>query len=107
MPDITFIDAQGQVHGFEAADGLSVMAVGTGYGVPGIVGECGGSMVCATCHVVVDEAWIDRLPPPSPDELAMLDNTAVPRARGSRLACQITLTPDLQGLLLQVPDRQY
>jgi 2Fe-2S ferredoxin len=107
MPDITLVTADGQVHAFEAPDGVALMAAATGAGVPGIVAECGGQLRCATCHVIVDAAWIERLPRPSADEQAMLELTAVPREAGSRLSCQIRLTPDLQGLVVQVPERQY
>ena len=107
MPDITLIEANGTAHCFEAPDGVSVMQAATGYGVPGIVAECGGSAMCATCHVMVDEAWIAKLPAPLANELEMLECTAVPCTAGSRLSCQIKLTPELQGLLLRLPDRQY
>lgn len=107
MPDITLITADGQTHAFEAPDGVSLMAAATGAGVPGVVAECGGQLRCATCHVVVDAAWIDRLPAPSADEHAMLALTAMPREAGSRLSCQVVLGPALQGLVVQVPERQY
>ena len=107
MPDITFLLADGSEHGLEAPEGVTVMAAATGAGVPGIVAECGGSAMCATCHVVVDEAWLDKLPAPLANELEMLECTAVPRSTGSRLSCQIKLTPALQGLVLHLPDRQY
>lgn len=107
MPDITLIEANGQEHSFEAPDGVSVMQAATGFGVPGIVAECGGSAMCATCHVVVDEAWIHRLPAPLANELELLACTAVPSTAGSRLSCQILLTPALQGLVLRLPERQY
>ncbi len=107
MPDITLIEADGTVHSFEAPDGVSVMQAATGFGVPGIIAECGGSAMCATCHVMVDPAWTDRLPAALPREQAMLECTAVPRTPGSRLSCQIQLTPALQGLLLRLPERQY
>ncbi len=107
MPDITLIEANGTVHSFEAPDGVSVMQAATGHGVPGIVAECGGSVRCATCHVVVADAWISQLPAPLANELEMLDCTAVPRSAGSRLSCQIQLSPALQGLVLHLPERQY
>ncbi len=106
MPDITLIEANGTVHGFEAPDGVSVMQAATGFGVPGLVAECGGSAMCATCHVIVDDAWINRLPAPLANELELLDCTAVERSSGSRLSCQIQLTPALQGLVLHLPERQ-
>jgi 2Fe-2S ferredoxin len=107
MPDITFVQPDGSAHGFEAPEGVSLMQVATGVGVDGIVGECGGTLRCATCHVYVDEAWRDRLPPPSADELAMLAFTASERQPGSRLSCQIRITGELQGLAVQVPEHQY
>lgn len=106
MPDITLIAADGTEHGFEAAYGISLMQAATGHGVPGILADCGGLPSCGTCHVFVDPAWADRLPPPAADELAVLEITAVPRRANSRLACQIRLTPALQGLLLRLPDYQ-
>jgi ferredoxin, 2Fe-2S len=107
MPDLTFQLADGGDLGFEAADGVSLMAAATGAGVPGIAAECGGQLRCATCHVIVDEAWAARLPPPSADELAMLELTAAVREPTSRLSCQIVLTAAMQGLTVRVPDRQY
>lgn len=107
MPDITFILADGRQHGLDAPEGVSAMAAATGAGVPGIVAECGGSAMCATCHVYVDDAWAARLPTPRPDELALLECTAAPRTPTSRLSCQIRLSADLQGLVLHIPERQY
>ena len=107
MPDITFILADGSELGFEAPESVSLMQAATGYGVPGIVAECGGSAMCATCHVHVDPAWAGRLPTPRPDELAMLECTAAERSATSRLSCQIRLDASLQGLVVRVPDRQY
>ncbi|MBL8352665.1 MAG: 2Fe-2S iron-sulfur cluster binding domain-containing protein [Burkholderiaceae bacterium] len=107
MPDLSFILADGSEHGFEAPEGVSVMQAATGFGIAGIVAECGGSLQCATCHVVVDPAWADKLPAPSADELAMLECTAAERQPTSRLSCQIRLTAAMNGLVLRVPERQY
>lgn len=106
MPDITFILADGSERGFEAPEGVSAMAAATGAGVPGIVAECGGSAMCATCHVYVDPAWAGKLSAPLSNELEMLECTASERLPNSRLSCQIKLTADLQGLVLRVPERQ-
>lgn len=106
MPDITLIDPDGTTHGFEAPDGLSVMQAATGFGVPGILADCGGQAICGTCHVIVADAWIARLPPPGPAEDERLDAVAVGRSAGSRLACQIKLGPALQGLVMSLPERQ-
>jgi ferredoxin, 2Fe-2S len=107
MPDITFILSDGSELGFEAPEGVSLMQAATGYGVPGIVAECGGAAACATCHVYIDANWADRLPAPGPDESSLLECTAAERGPTSRLSCQIRLDAGLQGLVVRVPDRQY
>ena len=106
MPDITLIEHNGTEHGFEAPDGLTVMQAATGFGVPGILADCGGQAVCGTCHVIVAEDWINRLPPPLPAEDALLDSLSVGRRAGSRMACQIQLRADLQGLVMHLPEWQ-
>ncbi len=107
MPDISFIHPDGSEQGLEATEGVSVMQAAMGAGVRGIVAECGGSAVCATCHVYVDPAWVDRLPAAQAAENEMLDCTASERLANSRLSCQIMLTAALQGLVLRVPEWQY
>lgn len=107
MPDIVFLHPDGREEGFEAPAGVSLMQAATGHGVDGIVAECGGGLACATCHVYVDAAWFERLPPPASDELAMLECTAAERRPTSRLSCQIRLDDTLQGLRVAVPERQY
>ncbi len=82
------------------------MRVPPGPGLSGIVAECGGSAMCATCHVYVDEAWQDRLPAPLPNELEMLECTAAERKPCSRLSCQIRIDTALDGLVLHVPETQ-
>ena len=106
MPDITFVHFDGTEQGLEVPEGVSVMAAATGAGVPGIVAECGGSAMCATCHVYVDPAWADKLPPPLANELEMLECTASERLPTSRLSCQIKLTAAMQGLVVRIPERQ-
>jgi len=106
MPDINFILADGSERGLEAPEGVSVMAAATGSGVPGIVAECGGSAMCATCHVYVNPQWLVRLPPPLANELEMLDCTAAERLPNSRLSCQIKLSAELDGIAVRIPDRQ-
>jgi 2Fe-2S ferredoxin len=83
-----------------------VMRSAVDLGVNGIIGECGGAAMCGTCHVLVDEQWLDRLPPMSQNEDELLDCTATPREWGSRLACQLRMTAELDGLALQLPERQ-
>ena len=106
MPAITYIHPDGRRETIEAKPGTSVMQAAVGNGVEGIVGECGGNCMCATCHVYVTPEQLARLAPPSAEEGAMLESTAAERRTNSRLGCQITLTATLDGLVVTVPDRQ-
>jgi 2Fe-2S ferredoxin len=87
--------------------GKSLMQAAQSGGVDGIAADCGGSLTCATCHVMVREPWASQLPPPSADEQAMLEFTAVLRQPNSRLSCQIQLTEALDGLTVDLPESQY
>lgn len=91
----------------EARPGRSLMQAAVDAGVEGIAADCGGSLTCATCHVRVREPFASRLPASSADELAMLEFTAVPRGPGSRLSCQLVLDDSLDGLVADLPERQY
>lgn len=106
MPNITFVHFSGTEQHLDAPEGTSVMQAAMDASVAGIIGECGGSAMCATCHVIVDEAWADKLPPPLQNELEMLDCTATERQPTSRLSCQIKLTAALEGLVVHLPQRQ-
>lgn len=106
MANITFIEASGQETTINLPDGWSLMQGATANGVDGIVGECGGSCACATCHCYVDEARLGDLPPPSEGELDMLENVACERCPNSRLACQIKATAALEGLIVRLPESQ-
>jgi 2Fe-2S ferredoxin len=86
--------------------GDSVMEGAIKNGVDGIVAECGGACMCATCHVYVDETWLNQLTPIAEDENAMLDTTACPRRPNSRLSCQIPVTKELDGLTVRTPETQ-
>jgi 2Fe-2S ferredoxin len=103
MANITYIEASGQSTTVDLADGWSLMQGATANGVDGILGECGGSCACATCHCYVDEARLGDLPPASEGELGMLDNVAAERRPNSRLACQIKANPALEGLVVHLP----
>lgn len=107
MTRMTFISDLGERRDVVVAAGTSVMQAAVGNGVDGIIGECGGSAMCATCHVYVDEAFLDRLPPVNPTEDAMLDSAASERRANSRLGCQIKLTDDLDGLVVTTPAAQF
>lgn len=104
---VHLIDAAGTDHTVEGSSGESLMRAATSAGVDGIAADCGGCMTCATCHVIVYPAWAAKLPPASEEEDYMLDTTAVPREATSRLSCQITLYPPLDGLTARLPERQY
>jgi 2Fe-2S ferredoxin len=106
MSKVTFITPEGERFTIENVDGQRIREIALEHEVPGIVGECGGNCMCATCHVYVAEEDLPRLPPMSAEEDAMLDNTAAERRPNSRLGCQIRMTPELDGLTLYVPDRQ-
>lgn len=103
---ITYIEPDGNPVTLAVTDGWSLMKGATVQGVAGIEAECGGSCACATCHCYVSEAWLSRLPPPGPNELLILENTAAERRPNSRLSCQIQVTPELDGLTVAFPDRQ-
>ncbi|HUX91302.1 MAG TPA: 2Fe-2S iron-sulfur cluster-binding protein [Gallionellaceae bacterium] len=106
MPHITYIEASGQTTTVALPEGWSLMQGATANGIDGILGECGGSCACATCHCYVEESRLGELPPPSENELAMLENVAAERRPGSRLACQIKATATLEGLIVTLPDVQ-
>ena len=105
MPSVHLIAPDGTSHTLDVPTGTPLMQAATAAGVPGIVGECGGSAMCATCHVYVDAAWQDRLPPPLANELEMLECTASERLPGSRLSCQIRIDASLDGFVVLLPDR--
>ena len=106
MPSIIFIHPDGSRQPIEANVGESAMQAATRQDISGILAECGGNAMCATCHVYVDEDWLARLPAMGGDEDALLDGAAAERQANSRLSCQIKLAADLDGLVLNLPDRQ-
>jgi 2Fe-2S ferredoxin len=106
MTQITYIEPTGQQVTVDVTEGWSLMQAATAHGVEGIVGECGGSCACATCHCYVDEARLADLPPPSPGELDMLANVAAERRPNSRLSCQIKASAALEGLTVTLPETQ-
>jgi 2Fe-2S ferredoxin len=106
MPTISFVHPDGKCDRVETSDGESAMQAAIHHGLDGILAECGGNAMCATCHVYVDEGWIARMQPMADDEDALLDGTAAERLPNSRLSCQLRITPDLDGLVLKLPERQ-
>ncbi|MET0930411.1 MAG: 2Fe-2S iron-sulfur cluster-binding protein [Aeromicrobium sp.] len=106
MPKVSYTSFEGQTTVIDGVNGESVMKTAVRNGVAGIVGECGGVLSCATCHVFVDEDYVDRLPTMSELEDEMLEGAAVDRESNSRLSCQITLSDDLNGLAVRTPEYQ-
>ena len=106
MPKITYVHFDGKRDALDIAAGSTVMQGATGHGIDGIVAECGGNAMCATCHVYVEPDQLDWLPEMSGDEDALLDGTASDRQPNSRLSCQILVTPKLDGLVVHLPERQ-
>src|SRR5271165_2387102 len=105
MPKITYIEHNGAEHVIDVKTGLSVMEGAVKNNIPGIDADCGGACACATCHVYVDEAWKEKTGTPSPMEEDMLDFAFDVRPE-SRLSCQIRLKPELDGLVVRIPEHQ-
>ena len=105
MAKIQFIDFGGTARTVEAEPGSTVMEAAIKNGIPGIEAECGGACACATCHVYIEPDWQDKVGAPLSMEEDMLDFAYDVRPN-SRLACQITVTPELDGLSVRTPERQ-
>jgi 2Fe-2S ferredoxin len=106
MPKVTFIGFTGTTHTVDVPVGTSLMHAATDNRVPGIDGDCGGNCACATCHVYVHPEWSERVGGRNSTEEGMLN--AVDALRGnSRLACQITVTDTLDGLVVSLPEAQH
>tara|TARA_B100000686_G_C16112898_1_gene628776 strand:- start:203 stop:514 length:312 start_codon:yes stop_codon:yes gene_type:complete len=102
MPKVTFITLDGQKHELEAEEGTTLMEIGRDANL-GIEGTCGGSLSCATCHVIIDPEWFERTGKPDVDEEDMLD-LAFGLEPTSRLGCQIRLDDSLDGLVVKIPE---
>ena len=105
MAKITYVEHSGKLHTIQVQNGLTVMEGAVQNNIPGIDADCGGSCACATCHVYVDENWFDKLPKKEDTEEDMLDMAFEPK-KFSRLSCQITVTDDLDGLVVKMPSKQ-
>ena len=105
MPKIIYIDKSENKKTVEVDVGLTVMEGAIQNNIPGIDADCGGSMACATCHVYVEEKWLDKIPTAEDAEVDMIDMAHEPK-KNSRLSCQIIVTDDLDGLVLTVPEKQ-
>lgn len=105
MVQITFETATSERIRIDAAPGTSLMEAARAHDVPGILADCGGSMVCGTCHVVIDCEWQERLPPQSDMEREMLEYVPEPQPN-TRLTCQIPVTERLDGIVVKIPALQ-
>ena len=106
MPKVTYLHPNGEREELDVAVGMSLMQGATSNGVDGILAECGGNAMCATCHVYVDPDRLDTLAPMGADEDALLNGTASERRSNSRLSCQLAVTQDFDGLIVSLPERQ-
>lgn len=106
MPTLHFVEPDGTRKSIDLPTGISLMQAITQYGVEGVVAECGGSAMCATCHVYIAENQVDRLAPVDFVENEMLGSTLCERKPNSRLSCQIQVTEELDGLVVYLPERQ-
>ncbi|SDW30468.1 2Fe-2S iron-sulfur cluster-binding protein [Roseicitreum antarcticum] len=106
MAKITYVEFNGTEHVVDVPDGLTVMEGARDNAIPGIEADCGGACACSTCHVYVDAAWIDKLPPRDAMEEDMLDFAFSPDPERSRLTCQLKVSPALDGLKVFMPEKQ-
>ena len=105
MAKITYIEHNGTNHTLDVQNGLTVMEGAVQNNIPGIDADCGGSLACATCHVYVKEDWFDKINKKNEGEDDMLDQAFEPK-KNSRLSCQIIVSDDLDGLVVDMPEKQ-
>lgn len=107
MAKAVFINPDGTEIELSAGNGTSLMQLAVSNGVHAIVGDCGGSASCATCHVYVESSWLEKLEPMSDNEHQMLESTSAPRSDNSRLSCQLILRPELDGIRVRIAESQW
>jgi 2Fe-2S ferredoxin len=105
MAFVTYVEHNGAEHRVEAPVGRNFMQIALDNGIEGILGDCGGSCSCGTCHAYVDASWAPKLPPISETETFMLEGVSDPRPT-SRLCCQLRMHADLDGIVVQLPLEQ-
>ena len=106
MPKITYVEHGGSEHVVEVSTGLTVMEGARDNNIPGIDADCGGACACSTCHVYVHRDWVEKLPAREPMEEDRLDFAYEPDPVRSRLTCQLKVTDALDGLVVQMPEKQ-
>lgn len=107
MPKVTYVAHDGVRTTADVPVGENVMRGALYNNIEGIVGECGGGLACATCHVFVDDGWLSRVGERSEVEQQMLEFSPVEMKPNSRLSCQIVMTPALDGLIVRMPEKQF
>ena len=107
MISIRFINADGSEQAIQTEPGQSLMKAAVDANVHGIEADCGGSLTCATCHVMIGQPWAAVLTAPVPDEVDMLDFASSPVVPESRLSCQVRLTPEMDGMEVRLPATQH
>ena len=105
MPKITYITHDKQNHTIDVQNGLTVMEGAVQNDIPGIDADCGGGMACATCHVYVKEEWLNKVNSKTEGEDDMLDQAFEPK-KNSRLSCQIIVSDEMDGLIVNLPEKQ-
>ena len=106
MPNLNIIEFDGTSHEVIVNEGCSVMRAAIDNGIDGVTAECGGALACATCHVLVDPEWLDRLPEPTEAEEDMLQFVYSEQSDNSRLSCQIAMSDELNGMTVRLPESQ-
>ena len=105
MPKITYLDNQGNSKTIDVENGLTVMEGAIQNDIPGIDADCGGSMACATCHVYVEEKWLNKITKAEEAEVDMIDMAFEPK-KNSRLSCQLIISDELDRLIVTTPEKQ-
>ncbi len=106
MTRIIYIEHSGEKHELEIANGTSIMQAALDNNVRGIVADCGGSCSCATCHVYIDENWLNKASEKSEMEEILLEEVCDPQDN-SRLSCQVEVSDELEGMIVRIPERQF
>lgn len=106
MPKVTYIEFNGTAHEIDLPIGSSLVEGAVQNDIPGIVAECGGSCMCSTCHVFVDESFVAKLPDMEEEEEELLEETAREAKENSRLSCQLRMTEEMDGIIVRLPETQ-
>src|SRR6202051_1873828 len=106
MANVNYVSPSGISRKIVVPSGMSVMQAALNHKVEGILGECGGNCMCATCHVYVDVSFLSRIPPAKDNEKFMLSIAAEGPETNSRLSCQIKMTEELDGIIIRLPGKQ-